>query len=165
MPEDLQRLEIRKVNISDSDAIWGILSEVVNEGGAISSDESVSKEQALRTWISEDTYVAYLDGEMAGAYRIFPIQIGRGSHIACAAHMVSPKYRGRGIGFALGEHSLKIAKEKGYIAMQFNCVVSTNKPAVELWKKLGFSILGMIPQGFRHKDFGFVDTYIMYRPL
>jgi len=29
-------------------------------------------------------------------------------------------------------------------------VVSTTKSAVELWKKLGFSIVGTIPRAFKH---------------
>lgn len=158
-------IEIRKANIDDADAIWEIFSEVVNEGNALQSDENVSKEQALRMWMTDNTYVACIDSEVVGAYNIFPIDSGRGSHVACAAYMVSRGYRGRGIGFALGEHSLEMAKKKGYIAMQFNCVVSTNRSAVELWKKLGFNIIGTVPKRFRHKDLGFVDAYIMHRFL
>jgi ribosomal protein S18 acetylase RimI-like enzyme len=48
----------------------------------------------------------------------------------------------------LGEHSLANAKEKGFQAMQFNAVVSTNTRAVELWKRLGFAIIGTVPKGF-----------------
>jgi ribosomal protein S18 acetylase RimI-like enzyme len=44
-------------------------------------------------------------------------------------------------------------------------VVSTNTGAVELWKKNGFQIIGTTPQGFRHAELGFVDTYIMYKKL
>ena len=38
----------------------------------------------------------------------------------------------------------------GYEAMQFNFVVSTNTAGVELWKKLGFEIVGTLPKAFRH---------------
>ena len=48
---------------------------------------------------------------------------------------------------------------------QFNIVVSTNTNAVELWKKYGFKITGITPKGFRHKDLGLVDTYIMFKDL
>ena len=49
--------------------------------------------------------------------------------------------------------------------MQFNFVVSTNEPAVVLWKKLGFEIIGTVPNAFDHPTRGFVDTYVMYRSL
>ena len=73
-----------------------------------------------------------------GTYIIKPNQPDLGSHIANASVMVHPKYQGKGIGKILCEHCLKTAKELGYKAMQFNIVVSTNLPAVALWKKFGF---------------------------
>jgi ribosomal protein S18 acetylase RimI-like enzyme len=65
----------------------------------------------------------------------------------------------------LGEHSLANAKKKGFQAMQFNAVVSTNTRAVELWKRLGFTIIGTVPKGFRHQALGLVDLYVMHRFL
>lgn len=49
--------------------------------------------------------------------------------------------------------------------MQFNFVVSTNRPAVALWRKLGFSIVGTLPRAFRHCELGLVDAYVMHRFL
>ena len=65
----------------------------------------------------------------------------------------------------LNADSLAQAQEAGYMAMQFNYVVSTNAPAVELYKKLGFAIVGTLPKAFRHKQLGLVDAYVMYRFL
>ena len=79
--------------------------------------------------------------------------------------MVSPKHQGRGTGRLLCEHSINFAREKGYSGIQFNIVVSTNETAVKLWQKFGFGIIGTTPKGFRHKDLGLVDTYIMFKDL
>jgi ribosomal protein S18 acetylase RimI-like enzyme len=49
--------------------------------------------------------------------------------------------------------------------MQFNFVVSTNEPAVHLWKKLGFEVIGTIPEAFDHPRVGLVDAHIMYKRL
>jgi hypothetical protein len=57
------------------------------------------------------------------------------------------------------------AREAGYLAMQFNAVVSTNAGAVHLWQKLGFAIIGTVPKAFRHKQLGLVDIFIMHRFL
>src|SRR5471032_993287 len=89
----------------------------------------------------------------------------RGAHVANASFMVSPAAQGIGIGKLLGRHCLDEARELGYLAMQFNYVVSSNVSAVLLWKKLGFSIIGTLPRAYRHQQLGFVDVYVMYQLL
>jgi len=78
---------------------------------------------------------------------------------------VSPEARGLGIGRAMGEHCLGEARRFGFGAMQFNFVVSTNEPALHLWKELGFKIVGTLPGAFRHAQKGYVDVYVMFRSL
>jgi ribosomal protein S18 acetylase RimI-like enzyme len=57
------------------------------------------------------------------------------------------------------------ARERGYRAMQFNFVVSTNERAVRLWQSLGFAIVGRLPGAFRHPAHGYVDALVMYQSL
>ncbi len=49
--------------------------------------------------------------------------------------------------------------------MQFNFVVASNTAAVALWQKMGFKIVGTVPNAFRHATNGLTDVYIMYRSL
>ena len=65
----------------------------------------------------------------------------------------------------MGEHALNEARRRGFRAMQFNLVVSTNQSAVRLWQQLGFTTVGTLPGAFRHPDRGFVDALVMYRAL
>jgi GNAT superfamily N-acetyltransferase len=111
--------------------------------------------------------VAEDEGRVVGMYKLVPNRRGMAlaSHVANAAFMVEPGHTGRGIGKALGLHCLREARRAGYLAMQFNSVVSTNTPAVTLWKKLGFEIVGTVPKAFRHRDHGLVDVYVMHRFL
>ena len=102
---------------------------------------------------------------IVGTYVIRPNQPGLGAHVANAGYMVRPDAFGRGTGSALGTHSLEEARAAGYRAMQFNAVVSTNTRAVALWERLGFRIIGTVPEGFRHAKLGFVDLHIMHRML
>src|SRR6266487_1167178 len=44
-------------------------------------------------------------------------------------------------------------------------IVSTNDPALRLWQKLGFKIVGTLPGAFRHPEKGYVDVYVMFRSL
>ena len=62
-------------------------------------------------------------------------------------------------------HSLERARERGFLAMQFNYVVSTNVRAVRLWQQLGFEIVGRLPLAFRRPDGGYVDALVMFRTL
>jgi ribosomal protein S18 acetylase RimI-like enzyme len=63
------------------------------------------------------------------------------------------------------QHSLDHARKRGYRAMQFNFVVSTNERAMRLWEALGFAVVGRLPLAFRHPTQGFVDALVMFQPL
>ena len=63
------------------------------------------------------------------------------------------------------QHSLAQARAAGFLAMQFNYVVSTNTLAVALYRKLGFAIVGTLPQAIRNRNLGLVDAYVMHRFL
>ena len=104
-------------------------------------------------------------GAILGMYKLVTNARDRGSHVANASFMVSTRARGRGIGREMGLRALEEARRRGYLAMQFNFVVSTNAPAVALWQSLGFQIVGTLPKAFRHQQLGLVDAYVMYRFL
>ena len=74
------------------------------------------------------TFVADADGDVVGFYKLIPNRRDRGAHVANASFMVDPASAGRGIGYTLGRHCLEEARRRGYVAMQFNFVVSTNRP-------------------------------------
>ncbi len=78
---------------------------------------------------------------------------------------MTSRARNRGIGTAMGRHSIAGARRLGFKAMQFNLVVATNEPSIRLWKKLGFDVVGTLPKAFNHKDLGLVDAFVMYRML
>ena len=109
--------------------------------------------------------VAEDEARVVGMYKLVPNQPGLGSHVANASFMVAPGSSGKGAGRQMGLHCLDEARRRGFRAMQFNFVVSTNARAVALWQSLGFAIVGTLPGAFRHRDLGYVDAYVMYRPL
>ncbi|PYI41802.1 MAG: GNAT family N-acetyltransferase, partial [Verrucomicrobia bacterium] len=109
--------------------------------------------------------VAEKDGTVVGTYILRPNQLGPGSHVANAAFIVASNAQGSGVGRAMAEHCLAEARQMGFRAMQFNFVVSTNAPAIHLWKQLGFKIVGTLPGAFRHPEKGYVDVHVMYRSL
>jgi GNAT superfamily N-acetyltransferase len=144
-----------------------IFRRVVAAGGTHVHLANTSAADAHVFWFGEATAtcVAEKDGRVVGMYRIVENQHGRGSHVAGASVMVDPDARGLGLGRALGRHCLAAARKDGFLAMQLNMVVSTNRHAVALWKKLGFAVVGTLPRAFRHARLGLVDAHVMYRAL
>ena len=162
-------MTIRKADKQkDYDKVWNIFRTVISKGDTYVFNPDTQKDALHKYWFADnmDTFVAVNDhDEIVGTYFIKPNQIDLGNHIANCGYMVSPGHQGSGIGKRLCEHSIKFAREKGYVGIQFNMVVSTNTNAVALWKKYGFKIIGTTPKGFRHKNAGLVDTYIMFKDL
>jgi len=160
-------IEIRKAAATDTDKIWHIIKEVIATGDTYVFDPASSKEKMLGYWLAQDnyTFVALLNGEIVGTFLIKDNQPDLGSHIANAAYMTSPRASGQGVGKKMGEFSLEEARRIGYKAMQFNFVIKSNARAVQLWQKLGFSIIGEIPEAFNHKRDGLTNAYIMHRKL
>src|SRR5262245_21597749 len=159
---------IRPFEPADAPAVWGIFRAVVAGGDTFAFDETYTEEQALTFWTKPPTrgYVAVDEaGTVLGTCFIRPNQPGRGRHVANAGFMVAEAARGKGVGRATGEFALAEARRLGFTAMQFNFVVSSNGPAVALWKDLGFRVIGTVSGGFRHKDLGPVDVFVMYRDL
>lgn len=160
-------VKIRKAKEADFKGVWDIFHRVVKTGDTFAFDPASNREDCRALWMSPNihTYVAELQGKILGTYILRKNQQGLGSHVANAAYMVHPDARGKGIGRAMGMHSVKQAKKLGFSAIQFNFVISTNLVAVQLWLKLGFRIVGIVPKAFSHKKLGMVDIYLMHKFL
>jgi L-amino acid N-acyltransferase YncA len=160
-------VKIRAATAADAAAIWEIFQAVIAPGDTYSFTTDTTENDAVRYFVGPGitSYVCEDDEQVLGMYKLIPNRTGRGSHVANASFMVAPNAQGRGIGHALGEHCLDEARRQGYDAMQFNFVVSTNTAGVTLWKKLGFKIVGTLPEAFEHATLGKVDAYVMHRFL
>ena len=160
-------LTIRAYADGDVEGLWSILEPVIRDGATYPYDPAMTRRQALAEWLSPNkrTYVAERDGRIVGTYYLRPNQPTLGAHVANAGYMVAADCRGRGIGRALGEHSIAEARRLGYRAMQFNLVVATNTASLVLWKSLGFRVVGTLAGAFKHARLGYVDACVMYRSL
>lgn len=160
---------IRPARLEDFEEIYDIFCKVLTEGKTYSYTlAEMTPERSLAYWISAagtHCMVADVEGKVAGVAAIRPWRTGRAHHVANASFIVHPDFRRLGIARKLGETALEFAKNQGYQAMQFQFVVSVNVVAVELWKSLGFNIVGTMPKVFDHAQQGLVDVYIMHRFL
>lgn len=147
--------------------MWPIFQTIVTEGTTYVFAADSSRQVAFAYWFGPGirSYVLEQEGRLLGMAKIVANQCDRGAHVANASFMVDPAHSGQGAGRALGEFCLHAARVAGFLAMQFNFVVSTNVAAVALWQRLGFAIVGTLPRAFLHPQLGYVDAYVMHRFL
>jgi ribosomal protein S18 acetylase RimI-like enzyme len=158
---------IRPATPDDAAAIWAIIAPVIRAGETYTLDRDMSERDALGYWFGADkeVFVAEDDGAVLGTYYLRANQAGGGRHVCNAGYMTAAAATGRGVARTMALHSIDHARSRGFRAIQFNFVVSSNVRAVGLWQSLGFDIVGRLPGAFDHPTEGFVDALVMYRTL
>jgi ribosomal protein S18 acetylase RimI-like enzyme len=158
---------IRAATPADDPELWAILEPTIRAGETYALARDLGEADALRWWHSPDheVFVAEAGGDILGTYFLRANQKGGGAHVANCGYVTRPAAEGRGVARAMCGHSLERARARGFRAMQFNLVVSSNERAVKLWESLGFAVVGRLPGAFEHPRLGFVDALVMYRSL
>lgn len=161
------QLTIRPATTEDWPRIWPLFKTVLSTGDTYTPPPETTEPEGRAYWMERAiaVYVAEENGAVVGTYCLRINLPGLSSHVANAGYMVDPRAAGRGIGSRMCEHSFVEARNRGFEAMQFNAVVSTNHRAVALWQRHGFTIIGTAPKAYKHRALGPVDLYIMHRFL
>lgn len=161
-------IRLRPYQPEDWPALWAILEPVFRAGETYAVPRDISQQDAHRLWVElpRAVRVAVDDGgRVTGSYTLKANQPGPGDHVGNAGYLVAEDARGQGIAGAMCEHSLALARQLGFTAMQYNLVVASNETALRLWQRHGFEIIGTLPRAFRHPARGPVDAHVMYRLL
>ncbi|MBS0529235.1 MAG: GNAT family N-acetyltransferase [Proteobacteria bacterium] len=160
-------MKIRPATRDDHASIWTILRPVIRAGETYTLPMDMDEMDAIRYWTSPDrhVFVAEDQHDLVGTYYIRANQLGGGSHVANCGYMTLKTAQGRGVARAMCEHSLIEARRQGFLAMQYNFVVSTNVRAVDLWQGMGFQKAGLLPLAFRRPAGDYVDAFVMFRHL
>ncbi len=160
-------MEIRLATTADAPAIAAIIMPTIRAGETYAIERTMSGVDALVYWpgAEKETYVALNDGELVGTYFLRANQAGGGSHVANCGYMTAANASGKGVARAMCQHPLERAKKRGFRAMQFNLVVSSNERAVRLWQSMGFAIVGTLPGAFSHPTQGDVDGFVIFQRL
>jgi ribosomal protein S18 acetylase RimI-like enzyme len=159
---------LRRYIPEDWPHVWALLHATFATGDTYAFAPDSTEADIHNTWIETPlaTHVVTADdGSMLGTYKLQANQPGLGSHVSNCGDVVAPQARGQGIASLMCEHSQAEARRRGFTAMQFNLVVSTNQVAVRLWQKHGFAIVGTLPGAFRHQVHGCVDAHVMFKTL
>lgn len=161
-------ITVRQYNHNDCEAVTEIWNSVVREGIAFPQDEELTEENADAFFSSQSYTGIAVDSETnetVGLYILHPNNVGRCGHICNTSYAVKEGIRGKHIGERLVKDSLTVGASLGFRILQFNAVVATNVHALHLYERLGFTQLGVIPQGFRMKDGHYEDIIPHYIEL
>jgi len=113
--------------------------------------------KALIESLSDVSLVSEVEGRIVG-YIFARVEYGNIGHIITIA--VDPEYRRMGIGEKLMRAVLNILKELGCVSVYLEVRVS-NKPAINLYKKLGFVVKRRVPRYYKDGE----DAFLMDRTL
>ena len=162
------KIIVRKYEEKDLPAMIRIWNEVVEDGVAFPQEECLDEKTGAEFFAAQ-TYTAVAEnrenGQVLGLYILHPNNVGRCGHICNASYAVKKTVRGQHIGEKLVKHCIAQGKTCGFRVLQFNAVVKSNTGALALYKKLGFTQLGMIPGGVLNKDGEYEDVIPHYHVL
>jgi ribosomal protein S18 acetylase RimI-like enzyme len=161
----MDEITISSVSRDAFPAIWSILESTVRDGLVYALDRDMTFDAAENYWFapSHRVFAAKQGGEIVGSYFLRPNAHGGGAHVANAGFVTAPAHRSRGIARAMGEHCVVQARALGFRAIQFNFVIAANVRAVNLWRSLGFGIVGTLPAAFILPDGSSSDVYVMFK--
>ena len=158
---------VRKYDNKDINSMVTIWNEVVENGVAFPQEDTLD-EVTGKVFFESQSYcgVAVDDNDkVVGLYILHPNNVGRCGHICNASYAVRRDIRGEHIGEKLVLDCISMAKKKGFRVLQFNAVVASNVHALHLYKRIGFTPLGVIPGGFRMPDGHYEDIIPHYYDL
>lgn len=161
-------IRIRPYQPDDWPALWTLLGPVFRAGETYAVPRDITEQDTQRMWVELPRVVRVaIDeaGRVIGTYILKANQPGPGDHVANGGYIVADGARGHGVAGEMCKHSLAMARELGFLAMQYNLVVASNVVAVRVWQKHGFAIIGTLPRAFRHPTLGLTDAHVMYRLL
>lgn len=159
---------IRAFTDPDWPHVWPILHEIVKAQETFTYDPDMGEDLARSTWVERPpglTVVAESAGRVLGTAKMSANRDGPGAHVATASFMVAADARGRGVGTALCRFALDWAHERGFAGMQFNAVAASNRSAIAVYERLGFTVVGTVPGAFAHPTLGRVGLHVMYCPF
>ena len=158
---------VRPALPDDTGAIWSILEPTIRAGETYPLPRDMGERDALSYWFApgHSVFVVEDGGRIVGTYYLRANTTGAGAHVANCGYMTAPDFFGKGVARAMCAHSLDEARRRGFRAMQFNLVISTNERAVRLWQAMGFAMVGRLPGAFRHPVHGYVDALVLFQTL
>ena len=147
--------------------VWGetryLMREPEDMTLTVEKEREILKERA-----ESDTglmLLAEVDGKHAGTAFFDAVgKQSRASHRCSVGVTLYKAFWGMGIGTELLGEILRCAKIAGYEQAELE-VVSSNAPAIGLYRKLGFETTGTVPHALKYRDGTYADSLFMVKTL
>jgi len=160
-----EKILLRHIKESDIDGVWNNFNEVVDEGLYLPVFFPVKTEFEKKSWynsIKKDKELCiiadYLELKMPyniiGQCEISNSEWDAAPHVGSLGIIVQNKYRSLGIGFHLIDFAIRESKRINHKEKIILSCFSNNETAINLYKKMGFNIIGI-----RKKQFYMDSTY------
>jgi putative acetyltransferase len=138
-------LEIRKIKVSDEQALAGIIRSALeefdaNKPGTVYFDESTDHLSTLFQTPNSVYYVALDHGQLLGGVGLYPTQGLPAGTIELVKMYLSPAARGKGLGKHLILKMIEEAKQMGFRTIYLETMHELSA-AVSAYKRLGFELL------------------------
>lgn len=131
-------------------------------------DESVAQETAFLQKIIESPLnmmiLCEVDGKVAGNCQLMLHGRLKTKHRAGVAIALTREFWGLGIGTAMFEEMIRVAREHGIRQMELE-VIEGNERAMALYRKMGFEVAAAKPDAIRLKDGTLLKEFIMIKKL
>jgi ribosomal protein S18 acetylase RimI-like enzyme len=169
--KDGKEVILRTPKWEDLDDFLDYINSLVEEGADIVRDEKVTRDQEadwLGTMLARlekgerFSLVAEVDKKAISISELWRKK-GYSSHVGGVAIGISKRYRDIGIGTQLMKILISQAKIMGLKILTLE-VYSTNKRAIHVYEKMGFTETGRIPKGL-YRNGKYIDEVMMTKEI
>lgn len=139
---------------------------LMNKKKTLKEETEFVKDAVKKTKEGNKIFLVAKDDEKVVANTGFELEGYKKNHIAKLGIAIRQEYRGIGLGNYMLGAVMKLAKEKLKPTPKiFQLeVYANNKPAIGLYKKMGFKIVGKIPKQLQYKG-KLITEYIMIKEV
>ena len=161
---------LRGLKWSDLDDLLELHNELIEEEAMIGGDKALTRDQQVdhHAETMKDVengravvVIAEANGKAVGMANARN-RGGRLHHTAGLGFFVRRAYRGQGIGSEMMMELETQARKNGVEVLYLE--VYSISPAIELYKRLGYTEYGRLPGGIKYRG-GYVDTVSMYKRI
>jgi RimJ/RimL family protein N-acetyltransferase len=162
-----QAITIREARENDAAAITSVIDSVASEKYYIVPERSREDwDEAIREIKKRNSLIiiAQVNQQTVGMACLTRGKFEKNKHVGFLGITILKDFRGVGIGNAIMKYIVEWAKLQEALEKISLTVFSTNKPAIELYKKFGFKIEGVSKKQYRIEE-TYIDDVIMAKFL
>lgn len=164
-------MEIRLLEEQDAKEYWALRKEALTQDPgafgetyteATSHDNPVERIEKIIKRDHEHIFGAFIDERLLGIATLTIETTVKTQHRGYIGSVyVSPDARGNGAGAAIMKAIIAWAHAHDHLEKLDLGVFTSNQRAFELYKKLGFEVIGVDKKSIRDEDGAFIDEYLM----